>query len=456
MTPSDYPVIYWFRRDLRLLNNPALSLAARHGSVIPVFILDEESNLNFFPGVASRWWMHYSLKSINRSLGGKLRCFRGARFEILHGLCERYGVREIYCNRYYEAWSLERDSYLKTAFSNVGIQFQSLHDSLLYEPQILNQEEFLDENRFEDFHARFLQMIPGLSKSLPEPNNLRLSDLPIDSLEIEELGLVSKASEVLSLQSDWSIGEPGAWKSWKYFLERIHQVSITQVEESIDYCGSRLSPHLHRGEISVLSLIHELKNVLDEGKVQRFLRWICCREFAALRMLQPQQPDNKINHEGTDQDLTGMRFKAWQEGKTGYPYLDAAMRELYQTGFISHALRQLVSSFLVYNLGVDWRKGRAHFADRLVDADLANNGYNWIKIANNPRQEQTSKFLDPVEEAKHMDPSGLYTLRFLPELKNLPLQYLFEPWLAPEQILFKAGIQLGNDYPKPIVQPSCS
>ena len=171
---------------------------------------------------------------------------------------------------------------------------------------------------------------------------------------------------------------------------------------------------------------------------------------------QPQQPDNKINHEGTDQDLTGMRFKAWQEGKTGYPYLDAAMRELYQTGFISHALRQLVSSFLVYNLGVDWRKGRAHFADRLVDADLANNGYNWIKIANNPRQEQTSKFLDPVEEAKHMDPSGLYTLRFLPELKNLPLQYLFEPWLAPEQILFKAGIQLGNDYPKPIVQPSCS
>ena len=447
----EYPIIYWFRRDLRLLNNPALSRAASRGVVIPVFILDEESVLNFFPGTASRWWLHHSLKSLSKDLEGKLFCFRGSRFDILSTLCKEYGVREIYCNRYYESWSLERDSYLKKAFNEAGIQFQSFHDSLLYEPETLWKGKINDPDQFEDFYGKFIGMIPDLVEPLPKPENLCLIGDKVNSLRIEDLHLISQSNQDLSLYSSWNIGETGVWKTWKDFLAEVLVSPKIRAQDSIDYASSRLSAHLHRGEISISNIVHDVRSDLSQARVLRFLRWLCHREFAAHMMLHLFEPTKEsIQDQGNDLNHD-FRLKAWQEGKTGYPCVDAAMRELYQTGFIPYALRQLVSSFLVHNLAVDWRKGRAYFADRLVDADLASNGYNWIKIATSPKPESSPRFFHPVEEQGRMNSSGSYILRFLPELKNLPLKYLFQPWLAPEQVLLKAGIRLGNDYPQPIV-----
>jgi len=452
---SDEQVIFWFRRDLRLRDNPALSAAARKARVIPVFILDEESDLNFSPGSASRWWLHHSLKSLDRSLAGGLRCFRGSRLKILQEICRRHGVREIYTNCFYEPWSLERDRYLQDHFQRLGIQFLSDHNSLLFKPGRILKGDGSFYRVFSPFYRQCLAHIDEIVPPLPSPERLPISSLDTGGMKIDDLDLLPRVRWDRSLEAHWKIGEEGAWEVLENFITHHLQDYHRLRDQPASGGVSRLSPYLHRGEISIRSVFDRTREFLDTQGGECFFKEICWREFAGSLLYQFPELPSKNLHSKFDffpWKSDSEHLHAWQEGRTGFPFVDAGMRELIETGYMHNRVRMVVGSFLVKNLLLDWRLGQSWFADYLVDADLANNSFNWQWIAGcGADAAPYFRIFNPITQGEKFDPSGTYTRRFVPELENLDQKYLFAPWKAPARVLQEAGIELGKTYPYPVV-----
>lgn len=448
-------IIHWFRQDLRLTDNPALAAAAEEGEVLPIYILDDDNADDYKAGAASRWWLHHSLTALNDSLDGKLQVYQGDPQKILPELLERTEAGAIYWNRCYEPWRIQRDKEIKKKLQDNDIEVQSFNGSLLWEPWKILKSDYTPYRVFTPFYRKGCLKAEPPREPLAKPKSLKLAEDTDNKTSIDDLKLLPKIRWDEQLEPHWTIGEKGAYQRMEKFFEE----GIDHYKKGRDFPAkpyvSRLSPHLHFGEISPNQIWYAVNALGENDNIDHFCSELGWREFSY--SLLYHFPD--ITHKNLQEKFDAFPWKEdkkalkrWQQGQTGYPIVDAGMRELWQTGFMHNRVRMIVGSFLVKNLLLHWHHGEHWFWDCLVDADLANNSASWQWIAGcGADAAPYFRIFNPVTQGKKFDPDGEYVRHYVPELKDLPDANLFSPWEAPAKVLKDAGIKLGEDYPEPIV-----
>jgi deoxyribodipyrimidine photo-lyase len=461
MTSS--PTIHWFRQDLRLSDNPALCAAAATGAVVPIYILDDETAGQDRMGSASRWWLHHSLAALNLALDGKLLFFRGDAATILANLVTQIEAGGVYWNRCYEPWRITRDTALKKRLGDLGVTVESHNGSLLWEPWDIAKQDGTPYRVFTPFYRRGCLSATPPRQPLGPPASLDLWQVDGKALtgasDLDGLGLLPRHQWQDNIARHWTPGETSAQARLDDFVRN----GLAGYKEGRNFPArqnvSRLSPHLHFGEISTNQAWYAVRDVADSGRLEsdadNFLSELGWREFSHSLLYQfPELPRANLQakFDGFPWADNPDHLAKWQRGQTGYPIVDAAMRELWQTGYMHNRLRMVVGSFLVKNLRLHWHHGEAWFWDCLVDADLANNSASWQWIAGcGADAAPYFRVFNPVTQGQKFDPDGTFTRRFVPELAKLPVKYLFNPWEAPAHILADAGVVLGENYPRPIV-----
>jgi deoxyribodipyrimidine photo-lyase len=456
------PAIYWYRADLRLTDLPALVAASKQGPVIPVFVLDEQLGGDWRPGGATRWWLHHSLQSLKsdlRARGGDLVLRRGETTTALKELMEETGAQHIYASRQYQPWSQSLESAVKSLAESHGGDFKRYPGTLIFEPEEITTGGGTPFKVFTPFWRACLKAREP-SQPVAAPT-LTFVDTPPESLSLDELKLLPREPNwAAGWEALWSPGEAGADRALQGFLEG----HVNDYGEGRDFPAqpntSRLSPHLKFGEISprqIWAAAQHLKHAEASSSVSidKFLAEIGWREFCNHLVAQfPEMPDRAFNAK-FDHFPWGENpgyLEAWQQGVTGYPIVDAGMRELWQTGFMHNRVRMVVASFLSKHLLTHWRLGELWFWDCLLDADLASNACSWQWVGGSGADASPYfRIFNPVAQGEKFDKSGDYTRRWVPEIAELPDKYLHKPWEAPALILETAGIKLGGTYPAPIV-----
>lgn len=453
--------IHWFRQDLRLSDNPSLCAAVGAGSLLPIFILDDDSAGQWQRGGASRWWLHHSLCALNESLNGQLRVYSGPADVVLGKLCDEHDITAVHWNRCYEPWRIHRDKAIRAELSERGIDVHSHNASLLWEPWQVKKGDGTHYKVFTPYFKNGCLKSAPPAESMPAPvlSDFASGDFGAES-NIDALNLLPTIPWDEQMRPHWEIGEAGALKRLQTFAND----GITDYKEGRNLPArtyvSRLSPHLHFGEISVRQVWHSIARLGDDENIYTFKSELGWREFAySLLYHHPNLPEKCLQEkfEGFGWHLDEKLLRAWQQGKTGYPIVDAGMRELWQTGYMHNRVRMITASFLVKNLLIDWRAGQDWFWDCLVDADLASNSASWQWVAGcGADAAPYFRIFNPVTQGEKFDPEGEYTLRYCPELAKLPKKYLYKPFDAPSHILQAAGITLGINYPHPVVDVKSS
>ncbi len=454
--------LLWFRRDLRLEDNPALRHAARNAeAVVPVFIYAPDEEAPWQPGSASRWWLHQSLGSLSQQLerrGSKLIVRRGPTVATLLELCEQTGARTVLWNRLYDPAIVRRDTEVERTLQQQGIEVQSFNAALLREPWDVMTGNGEPYKVFTPFWKACLAP-PEPPVPQPAPRQLGSPRRWPSGLAIAALDLMPKIDWYAGIARAWTPGEPAARQRLRRFVE----AGLADYAGRRDVPGadgvSRLSPHLHFGEISPRRVWHAVRELaVGEGievEAEAFLRQLGWRDFA--HHLLFHFPDTDRRNFRTqfsafpwrDADRT---YRAWTRGETGIPLVDAGMRELWQTGWMHNRVRMNVASFLTKNALVHWLEGARWFWDTLVDADLANNTLGWQWTAGcGADAAPYFRIFNPVLQGQRFDPQGGYVRRWVPELAALPAAYVHKPWSAPAGVLRDADIALGRDYPLPVV-----
>jgi deoxyribodipyrimidine photo-lyase len=447
-------VIYWFRRDLRLLDNPALSEAANAGPVIPIYILDKLQT-NYTEGRASRWWQNQSLYSLNKQLNHRLLIFNGDPKEIILRLAKVSDSKTVYWNRCYEPWQIELDSKIERILKEKNINVITRNGSLLWEPWRTLKKDGTPYKVFTPYFKKRCLSLPEPRKPIPKPLNMILADIPSKTAIKGNFISPKECSWENKIKKYWRIGEKAAINKLENFLKS----GLSSYKEGRNYPSkkniSMLSPHLHFGEISPNMIWHRVRTSGQSEDSNHYLSELGWREFSYnLLYYFPQLPNKNLQ---TKFDRFPWRdnsehLKKWQDGETGYPIIDAGMRELWETGFMHNRLRMIAGSFLVKNLLIHWHYGKEWFWNCLVDADLASNSASWQWVAGcGADAAPYFRIFNPIAQGQKFDPSGEYTRKFVPELRKLPNKYLFTPWEAPTELLADSGIKLGKDYPYPIV-----
>ncbi len=447
--------IHWFQQDLRLGDNPALTHAAQQGNVLPIYIFDNVHPGKHAMGEASRWWLHHSLQALDQELGGKLNFFVGDPQTIISELVAKHSIAEVCWNRCYEPWCVKRDTRITEQLKDAGSAVRSFNGSLLWEPWDVLKRDGTPYKVFTPYYQNGCLQAEAPRKPLLRPTHLVVAERLHDSCSLDELELLPTARWDRKLEPHWEIGENAAHSSLHKFLE----YGISGYSQKRDFPAlrnvSRLSPHLHWGEISPNQVWHAASCLGKNEDVEHFLRELCWREFSNYLLYHfPDLPEKNFNHRFNRfpwEDNTDL-LHYWQEGNTGIPIVDACMRELWQTGFMHNRIRMIVASFLTKNLLQHWQHGLAWFGDCLVDADLASNSASWQWVAGcGADAAPYFRIFNPVSQGQKFDPEGEYVRHYVPELKNMPNKYLFSPWEAPESVLVKADIVLGESYPHPVV-----
>ncbi len=459
------PTIVWFRNDLRLADNPALHAAIqRGGAIVPVFLHAPEEETPWSSGGASSWWLHQSLGALDsslRKLGTQLVIQRGATLEHLLALVKQTGAGAVFWNRRYEPAVIARDTHIKTALLAAGVAVESFNGALLHEPWTIQNQSGKPFQVFTPFWKHCLTK-PAPAAPLPAPEKIVAPKKwpamePLAALELEP-----KIKWAEGICAAWSPGETGAASQLKNFLAAAF-ANYTVDRDRPDLTGtSRLSPHLHFGEITPRQIWHAVREHAEAKQIpemiwrtSQFLAEIGWREFAHQLLFHfPHTPTEPLraDFKKFSWRVDAALLKAWQKGQTGYPIVDAGMRELWTTGWMHNRVRMIVASFLVKDLRLSWREGAAWFWDTLVDADLAQNTSGWQWTAGcGADAAPYFRVFNPMSQGEKFDPRGNYVRRWCPELAKLPDEWLHRPWEAPPEILARAGVQLGRDYPKPIV-----
>ena len=453
------PVVMWFRRDLRLADNAALTAAAASGApVLPVFVLDRDRPRT--PGGAGLWWLDRSLKALAAALEAAgsplvLRC--APTVETLKAVAAECGAQALHFSQLYEGEDAGLEAEVVRALGEAGVPATAHRGSLLTEPGEVKTgsgEPFKVYGPFwRALHAQLRDV-----ETLPPVHKLRP---PAKAVSSEPLSIWKLAPRV----PDWSLdfagtpGEAGATEALQAFIHA--GLARYQLERSqpAQASTSRLSPHLHWGEVSSRQVWSAACAAAEahghEDQREKFLSELAWRDFshtvlAAHPRLGSENYLARLGALRWREDLAG--FKAWTRGATGYPIVDAGMRELWRSGWMHNRVRMITGSFLIKDLLVDWRRGEQWFWDCLVDADEANNGINWQWVAGTgPDASPFFRVFNPVAQSAKFDADGDYIRKWVPELARLPTKHLHAPWEAPVEALAQAGVKLGETYPRPIV-----
>jgi len=459
------PVIAWFRQDLRLGDNPALAAAIGTGApLLPVYVLDDESAGEWSMGAASRWWLHHSLAALDASLDGGLRLFRGKADEVIRSLVKDTGAAGVYWNRCYEPWRIRRDRELMRELREGGTVVESANASLLFEPQSVTKTDGTPYRVFTPFYRKgCLANAPAPRRPLPPVSPGKLVR-EIRGLELDELGLMPAVRWYDGLAGAWCPGEAGAGRRLRTFIEQGLADYADGRNRPAGEAVSRLSPHLHFGEISPHQAWHAVGDCKQAASrandVDVFRSELGWREFSSYTLYHcPDMPkanlQQKFDRFPWRDDETALA--RWQRGQTGIPIVDAGMRELWQTGYMHNRVRMIAGSFLVKNLLLHWHHGARWFWDTLVDADLANNSAGWQWVAGSGVDAAPYfRIFNPVTQGKRFDTDGVYVRRYVPEIAALPDSWLHRPWEAPAAVLADAGIVPGQTYPEPMVDLAAS
>ena len=446
--------LVWFRQDLRLTDNPALSAAVTAGPVIPVYVLDE--TLSWSPGAASRWWLHGSLESLSRSLaasGSPLILRRGSAAAVLDELISAAGVARVVWNRMVEPAAVARDTAIEAGLKARGIAVETFNSASLAEPWELARPYQV----FTPFW-RALQSWGGPPRPVPKPSRLVPVAASIDSDDLASWRLRPTAPDWAGgLRETWTPGEEGAERRLNDFLGIADGYKAGRDRPGRE-ATSRLSPHLHFGEIGPRQVWHAVSTAAPGAEA--FLRELAWREFSMhLLHRTPDLPEQPLRggFAAFPWRSDTKHLGAWQQGRTGYPIVDAGMRQLWQTGWMHNRVRMVAASFLTKHLLLPWQQGAAWFWDTLVDADLANNAASWQWVAGcGADAAPYFRIFNPVLQGERFDPAGDYVRRWVPEIARLPTRYLHAPWTASADTLAEAGIDLGATYPEPIVDHSAA
>lgn len=453
-------VIHWFRQDLRLCDNPSITAATSRGTVLPIYILDNQNAMDFDMGAASKWWLHHSLAALNASLEDALSLYQGNPIEILMALVERLGVSAVYWNRCYEPWQIQRDEKIKLALKEKGVEVRSYNASLLWEPWEIKKPDGTPYKVFTPFYRKGCLQAPMPREPIPKPDETDYVGDVESRLELDTLGLLPNIRWDNGFKDQWDVGESGAHNRFQAFINS----GLAQYKEGRNLPAkpyvSRLSPYLHFGEISPNQLWYAIQSIADNADVDHFCSELAWREFSYSQLFNhPTLPTQNLKEKF---DLfpwvdDKVALKAWQTGSTGIPMVDAGMRELWQTGYMHNRVRMIVASFLVKNLRLHWHQGERWFWDTLVDADLASNSASWQWVAGSGADAAPYfRIFNPVIQGQKFDSEGDYVRHFVPELASMPNKYLFNPWEASASILQEAKVTLGEHYPKPIVDLKAS
>lgn len=454
------PVVVWFRRDLRLEDNPALNAAVETGRpILPLYILDEAAS-GRRPGAAALWWLDKSLRALDASLrerGGRLILRRGDSEAELRRLIGETGASQVFMNRLFEPDASARDADIAYALGGEGVVCHRFNGSLLSRPGAVLTGTGRPYKVFTPFLKALMQAAPAHGRT-PAP---RLISTPAEpaSDSIDAWRLHPSAPD-WSTGFDWSPGEAGAASALGDFLDRSLDGYATDRDVPERHATSRLSPHLHWGEIGPWRVVQEARAAAARrsaaaASVEKFIAEIGWREFSAHLLHHfPYMADRALRPEFDAipwrADPAGL--EAWRRGRTGYPLVDAGMRQLWATGWMHNRIRMVAASFLVKHLLIDWREGEAWFRDTLVDADHASNVQNWQWVAGcGADAAPWFRIFNPVLQGRKFDPEGRYVRRWVPEIRGLPDRWIHAPWTAPAAVLAEAGVRLGHTYPGPIV-----
>lgn len=453
--------IVWLRRDLRLTDNPALHAAcAAHERILPLYIHAPWEAGDWAPGGAGNWWLHQSLASLQADLRqrhGDLHLRSGDSLDVLQDVVARTGATAVYWNRLYEPTAIARDSRIKSALGAQGIEVRSFNAALWHEPwQIATRQG----EPYRVFTPYWRNLRPQLVPTAVLPAPAHLAATALDSLPLEALGLLPRTGWDAGLRESWMPGEQGAHELLEVFADDAAGDYPQARDLPARHGTSRLSPHLHFGEISPRQIHRYLVDRVQQVDARRrpdiepYLRELGWREFAHHLLYHfPGTPTDNFNprfdafHWAEPDEAVLQR---WRRGQTGIPLVDAGMRELWHTGWMHNRVRMVVASFLTKNLRQHWHHGARWFWDTLVDADLANNTQGWQWVAGcGADAAPYFRVFNPVTQAQKFDPQGVYLRRWLPELAEVPDALLHEPW-TDSALLRRSG------YPAPMVDPGTS
>ena len=458
------PAIVWFRNDLRLADNPALMAAVDAGGpVIPVYVLDDEVAGQWRAGGAARWWLHHSLTSLGADLaklGASLILRRGDAAEVIKRLARETKAGHVFWNRRYEGYGIEQDKGLKAALKRVEIDASSFNAALTAEPWEIEQKSGRPYKVYTPYSRVWFER--GLPpRPLSAPKKIKGAD-GVKSDDLDDWGFLPERPDWAGgLREAWRPGEAAAIDAADGFLDG----PVEEYGEERNFPASpgtsRLSPYLHFGEVGPRQLYHAAANRFaakgrELGPAFPWVRQLCWREFAYHNLYyHPDLGEAPLRPEFGDFPWVEKdgQFRAWARGQTGYPIVDAGMRELWHTGYMHNRVRMIVGSFLTKDLLIPWQKGALWFWDCLCDGDLANNsmGWQWVAGCGNDAAPYFRIF-NPVTQGEKFDPEGAYVRRWVPELAKLPEGVIHKPFTASADVLTNAGVELGRSYPQPIVE----
>lgn len=462
---SDSPILVWLRNDLRLGDNPALAEAAATGRpVVPIFVERKGAAAGAREaGAASKWWLHHSLADLEKNLaaqGSRLSLLRGEALTCLRTAIRETGATSVFWNRRYTPLAIAADSEVKTSLVAEGIEVKSFQASLLWEPWRVTNKQGKPYRVFTPFWNAVRRDHP-LDEPLAKPRKLREPTRWPASSGLDVYQLLPRIPWTDGMAAQWTMGEKAAWDRLTQFRDQSIQAYPEQRNVPANAGTSALSPHLAFGEISprqAWTLLHKIW-ATEEGSrsaaAEAWLRQLAWREFSHHLLYNfPHTANAPLRDEYAElfKQPKPEQLEAWQRGRTGFPIVDAGMRELWTTGWMHNRVRMIVASFLTKDLLAPWQSGEAWFWDTLVDADQANNVMGWQWTAGcGADASPFFRIFNPISQGEKFDPDGSYVRRWVPELSRLSAKSIHQPWSASDAELAAAGVELGQNYPEPLL-----
>ena len=459
--------LLWIRNDFRLRDNLALLEASKYKYMIPFYIWDESDTNLAMPGSASKWWLHQSLNIFQEKLqkkGSNLLILKGKTEVVFEQIIKEFKTSIVIWNRSYNPKEADKVKSIQKLCKKFCIDTKTYSGNTLCSKDFLLKKDGTPYLVYTPFWKNFLSKYKNTILNEPKTLPPFIQKIKIKNFHIKDLNLLPKIKWYNDFEKYWKPGEDSAYKIIENFIK--NNIISYKIQRDIpsQEGTSLLSPHLHFGEIHphrVLFLIEKkygaLKEIKDENIIQ-FVKEIIWREFSYHLLQhfphiinQPLRPEFKNFPWKKNKKL----FTAWTRGQTGYPIVDAGMRQLWQTGWMHNRVRMITASFLIKHLNISWQEGAHWFWDTLVDADIASNTQGWQWTAGcGADAAPFFRIFNPITQGEKFDPNGTYIRKWCPELSKLPNKFISKPWEASTEILLKAGINLGTDYPKPIVNHS--